>query len=289
MTLLLRNEDDVIRRNIEYHLSQGVDFIIATDHLSTDGTPDILREYERAGVLKLFLEKGEAFDQSAWVTGMARMACQRYGADWVINADADEFWWPLCGDLKTALSRVARKYGIVRTEVLKFCAIRDGKDVSCFQDMIYRTRKPEYPKVCHRGSLGVKVANGNHAVTYDRLARIAGALAGKESLRRMFSRKARTTQNVVEVFHFPERSFTQYESKIVNGTRALMRNTQLNNRTGFHWREAYAAFLEGKLKEYFIARTYDQARIERELASGELVSDTRLSDYLRARLPELMR
>ena len=32
MTLLVRNEVDVIRANLEYHLAQGVDFVIVTDH-----------------------------------------------------------------------------------------------------------------------------------------------------------------------------------------------------------------------------------------------------------------
>jgi len=30
MTLLVRNEEDIIRENIEFHLSQGVSFFIAT-------------------------------------------------------------------------------------------------------------------------------------------------------------------------------------------------------------------------------------------------------------------
>ena len=46
MTLLVRDEEDVLRQNIDFHLSQGVDFIIATDNLSVDSTKDILKEYE---------------------------------------------------------------------------------------------------------------------------------------------------------------------------------------------------------------------------------------------------
>ena len=51
MTLLVRDEADIISSNIDFHLDQGVDFIIAMDNLSVDGTTEILRAYERRGVL----------------------------------------------------------------------------------------------------------------------------------------------------------------------------------------------------------------------------------------------
>ena len=59
VTLLARDEEDVIACNLDYHLRRGVDFVIATDHGSRDATADILREYERAGVLKLLHAGGE--------------------------------------------------------------------------------------------------------------------------------------------------------------------------------------------------------------------------------------
>src|SRR5271165_4558821 len=97
MTLVVRNEADVVEANLDYHLAQGVDFVIVTDHDSSDETLELLRPYEQAGVVEVLREEGEAYHQSVWVTRMARLALSRHGADWVINNDADEFWWPLSG------------------------------------------------------------------------------------------------------------------------------------------------------------------------------------------------
>ena len=108
MTLLVRDEHDIVEANLRYHLNRGVDFVIAVDNGSRDGTLDILRRYEQAGLLHLIQE--EARDvrrlQSCWLTQAARQAAAEYGADWVIHADADEFWWPVQGTLKDVLGGI---------------------------------------------------------------------------------------------------------------------------------------------------------------------------------------
>src|SRR5262245_7641338 len=84
MTLLTRDEADIVDAQIAFHLHAGVDFVIATDHRSEDGTTEILERYEREGRLRLLHEGGAEVRQEEWVTRMARLAATEHGADWVL-------------------------------------------------------------------------------------------------------------------------------------------------------------------------------------------------------------
>ncbi|TML92005.1 MAG: hypothetical protein E6G06_07650 [Actinobacteria bacterium] len=113
MTLLVRDEEDIVEDHLVYHLNQGVDFVVATDNKSVDGTRDVLDRFQRLGYVEVIDEPDDTYDQWRWVTRMARRAAIEHGADWVINSDADELWWPKSGDLRSVLEAVPARYGIV--------------------------------------------------------------------------------------------------------------------------------------------------------------------------------
>ena len=199
MTLLARDEADIVDANIAYHLAQGVDFIIATDHLSVDGTSDIMRDYERQGALRYIREEG-VYSQRVWVTRMARIASVDYGASWVINNDADEFWWPVHGNLKETFRNISFWKNIAVAKRHNFVPV-DDEAQPFYRHMLWRQERPVnsigrplLPKVAHRGSARVAVAHGNHS--------IAGV--GWQ----------RAVHGAVEVLHFPVRSYGQLRRKV---------------------------------------------------------------------------
>ena len=59
MTLLVRDEQDIIADNLDFHLAQGVDEVIVTDNGSEDATLDILAEYESRGVVRVIHEPSD--------------------------------------------------------------------------------------------------------------------------------------------------------------------------------------------------------------------------------------
>ena len=73
-TLVVRDEADIVDEQLTYHLNAGVDFVIATDHESRDGTSEILESYARQGYLHRIpaVESGGARDGVAYEHGSSR-------------------------------------------------------------------------------------------------------------------------------------------------------------------------------------------------------------------------
>lgn len=270
MTLMVRDEADIIRSNILYHLDRGVDFIIATDNLSRDATPDILQEFESAGVLHLIHERGDNFEKSRWVTRMARLAWSRYGADWVINNDADEFWWPETGNLKDVLSAVPDEYTGVEVQRSNFIP-RPGSHCSPIERMIVRDLRqtnalgsPLPPKVCHRGMADVITDQGNHTLLAPTGVKLFLSAA-------------------LQIFHYPLRSPDQMVRKVVNAGAAYERNTDAPPGTGDVLRKLYADHKAGALLHHWHRQCLDEAALTHGVRTGTLQRDTRLRNYMRAK------
>ena len=268
MTLLARDEEDVIESHIDFHLSRGVDHIYAMDNLSQDGTTDILRSYERAGLLTYLHQGGEDHSQGVWVTDMARRAYLEQGADWVINSDADEFWWPQDGDLKTVLAAIPTGVQALRVERTNFIPVRGAEGRHFAAAMTIRHRRslntlgqPLPPKVCHRGLADVIVEQGNHHAS-----RPGAALE--------------ITPAPITILHYPVRTYAQFSHKIAIGGAAYKRNTTLPQSSGETWRRLHEQQLRGEFQAVFDSMVLDDDAIAEGLASGDLIRDERLRDAL---------
>jgi len=264
MTLLVRDEEDIVADNLDFHLAQGVDEVIVTDNGSVDGTLEILRAYEARGLVRIIVEPTDDYSQGRWVTRMARIAATEHKADWVINNDADEFWWPREGTLRTLFEGLGGDVGAVVGHRTNFVP-RPEDDRPYWERMTLREReslnpvgKPLPPKLAHRAHPEIVVVQGNH--------RIKGPDVGSE-----------VDDGSIEILHFPMRSYAQFENKIVKGGRAYARNKELPEKTGRTWRRLYETWEQGGLPAHY------EASVVAEAARQDLLEDTRLRDYLEAR------
>ena len=267
LTLVVRDEQDILREHLDYHLDAGVDLIIVTDHRSVDGTSETLESYPRDGVVVVLREDGEYAQQAVWQTHMARLASTTYAADWVINSDADEFWWPRGASLKETLAAVPSRYGVVCGLQHNFISQRnsDGWFIERVTERLALAAPINDPatafrlvtKVAHRGSPTVVVQKGGGHQVF-------GIEGG--TLRAWYP---------LDVLHFPFRSRVQSMRKYRKTWTGWQRNLR-----GDIARARQVSEIDSGDAVWDRIALNDAAR-ERGLAEGRLVTDVRLRDAFR--------
>ena len=252
MTLLARDEAEVVESWLTFHLNAGADFVIATDNRSVDGTTDVLERFAREGHVHLIREPGEDLRQNEWVTRMARLAATDFGADWVINSDADEFWWPRGASLRDVLAAISPRYGTVGAFLRVFVPRPDGDD-AFYERMTVRFSalapindpaslyKP-IRKVVHRAHPEISVTRGNHALVGSPFAPLRGWFP-------------------IEVLHFPLRSLAQCEHKAELQGTAFEKYID-RPPTAYH-AQMFDALKSGSIDEYYGALVVDDAEVGR--------------------------
>ena len=245
MTLLVRDEVDIVQCNIEFHLRMGVDFIIATDNGSRDGTREILEKYREKGVLHLIDEGRHDMSQAEWVNRMGSIACEQYGADVIFHCDADELWLPKSGNLKHEILK--RSENILSVHVKQVLLIDKNGEERFPEDSRFVVTKPidimddfqsnnfllyrALPKVIFKSDkIKFEVSMGNHSVTNALPENSVGV-----------------SQDIV-IYHFLLRNKQQFFRKVVNAGSALERNPQLDQRISFHVRHWYDQYKKGLLE-----------------------------------------
>ena len=267
-TLLVRDEIDLVAATVEHLLDQGVAHVVATDNGSVDGTREVLAQYAATGRVSVIDEPDHTFRQSQWVTRMARQAATEHGADWVLNADADEFWVPKDRRLTLAasLAEVGPEHALISARRTDLLGVRGARGHwsrrLVWRDLLTLSPRgtPRLPKVAHRADPGVVVAQGNHEVTP------TGTALPTEPW---------------DLYHVPLRSWPQFERVIVNGGSALAANRELEARFGWHWRADYERHLAGTLRAEYDSRLPTRRDLLRRVRAGEVRRDTFLRDHLR--------
>ncbi len=261
MTLLVRNEEDILDAHLSFHRAAGVDLVLAIDNDSDDSTSDILDSHARDGFVDVRRETAD-LQQAEWVTELARRAATEFGADWVINSDADEFYWPRGGTLKEVLAAVPEQYGGVRGMLRNFAPRPHGDDFFA-ERMTVRVCNPGAEdntpysprfKAMHRGDPNVKVFWGSNRAISRGLDPLSGWYP-------------------IDVLHFSIRSLEQCRDKFLRWYAIAPSRFRT---------AAYDADQRGAMREFYESYVVDDEALDKGLADGTLAIDTRLRDALRS-------
>ena len=243
---------DLVHASLAFHRAAGVDFFVAWSASPDAPASEFLAEQERTGFLAF--ERTEGASEEDARTHVARVAATDHEADWVLDIEADEFWWPRGRSLKDALAAIPRRYGIVQGLVRLFVPPRIWDDAGSFAEQMTARRSlspssaaPVEPlrwalRPLYRAEPAL-VADPEH-----------GARArGRVPLRAWYP---------FEVLRFPLRSAEQAARRFEAGRPA---RSTLESTAGDAWREGRLA-----------------ARLDELASTPGLVEDTRLRDALRA-------
>ena len=273
---MVRNEEDVVRANVLYHLAAGFDRVLIVDNASTDGTRKVLRQLGRDPRVRWTRDRG-TFRQGEIFTRLARQAFAE-GADWVAPIDADDFWHAPGSSIKDVLESSGAS--ALKVRHLDFIQRREQRE-SAPDGLLTMTRRVPEPvdralapdlldagevsyiqmarlhKVVSRASEAMKLVKGAHS-----LDGVEGPVLETEDL---------------VLLHAPLRSLAHLEARAASADRRTGTGKSLG--PGWHARRWQRLREEGALEEEWAANSYDEeGRLDVYGAPQETIFDPALRD-----------
>jgi glycosyltransferase involved in cell wall biosynthesis len=212
--VLIKNEEDIIETTIRHFLAEELDHIYAIDNLSSDNTPIILNKLaiEFPDKITIIKDNEFAFYQSKKMNKYISIYAKEN--DWIIPFDSDEIWIASKSQtLKSYLNNTI--YEVIECPVWDMIPTLYLSVKNPILDIKKKKiTRQIFPVVAFKYNKKAWLADGNHQVKHFGLRNYGD----------------------IEVCHFQYRSFEQFCNKLNNGKKVLDA-TDLDESTGFHWRE----------------------------------------------------
>jgi len=273
---MMRNEVDIVYTNVLYHLALGIDRFLIVDNGSTDGTTQMLMRLGQRDPRVRWIRDDGPYKQREIITALAREA-HADGADWVVQIDADEFWYAAGRGFRSVLEESAA--GVLRAEVENFVQRRDQRESSpaALLHMTRRAASPvsppgraqdlveaqkigfvekTYPRKCiSRPTAQIEIEAGNH--------KVSGADGRRERTAELFC------------FHAPIRSRASLEERVRTATRPAEAGRKLGQG---RYRRMLEGFDDEAIDLEWAANSYEDDHLDVYGKLHPVVFDPRLLD-----------
>ena len=245
MAMQVKDEVDIIEQNIRYHALKGVEGFFVMDNDSKDGTRELLDSLKSEFNLTVFDDLTPDHNQSKNMTFLSHIA-RRQGFDWVIENDADEFWFPKSGSLLTGLNRVDTVLRVERVNVLPpkqapkewFYSPWHTLNTLNFdlkKEFEHNNNNFLFARVLHKVIVNpnglINVGGGNHGA--------------RHVIDKMLKRRYKGWNENIKIFHYALRSYEQFEKKVININQSLKYTAQNNYKKhnfgaqAIYWNQAF--------------------------------------------------
>lgn len=235
---VVRNEADLIEAFVRHNLTL-LDGLVVVDHLSLDGTHEILQAMVAEG-LPVFIarESAAAFDEFTFLNRLVRHVFATSDADWVLPLDADEF---LKAPSRSELERLLLAHGAFPAVTIDWqtyvpAEFKDDVVATLRSAQRVRDERTDLDKVVVSRVFtqipDAAIAKGHHHI-----------LVG-DANRRQPVRPNPPPLAGVALAHVPIRSARQFTAKIAVGWLASLRDRKEGE--AFHWRDAFAYLRSGR-------------------------------------------
>ena len=257
MTILVRDEEDVIEDNIRFHARKGVDFFVVMDNNSVDRTRAVLDSLTPEFEIHIIDQPSNAFKQAEWVTDMAFVA-KSLGADLIINNDADEFWQTHASSYQSLLSAsdsvvTVKRYNMALLDtqikasgdylsnpIMVKSSINFDKNVQ-LKDANLSILLRHLPPLVMVNPYGlIKVGGGNHTAKH------------------VWRPQGKRTEQGIEVLHYPIRSFEQFKNKV----EIQYRQREFGAPLGGHMKRWMQLYEQGTLEQEFERFVLNQSEVD---------------------------
>ena len=285
--LMVKDEIDLLRRNLAYHSSIGVDYFVICDRGSSDETQqelEVMASLDNVHLLRQHLYNLKVEEITTETMKKVRLAALEemrrvFAPDWLFPADTDEFWVPSCGNLARFVSSLNEEHLAVN----RFNALPNQETIKEFLDNPNGSRSLlEFDIIVKRQSLSPESMSANPQIPWIFHAVVPKFLTSATDFREVAPgfhnvhyrhEPRRGTRPDLLILHLPFTTIDRFSNKIANFRRHIAHiGHTFRDKQAWHVKRWVSLADDGKLDDEFEKQFLGPSELESYRRNGVVMS-----------------